>query len=237
VAADTQQSAPADSSFYGLLTEAEREELRARGIERAYRHGALIASRPGSANSVMVLVQGWAKACVISSAGETVLLRVYGRGDLIGGEALGAQQFHLETVNAVGHCACLVLPKDHFENQVSRSPGIARAFGLAMLQRAAAADRRTVARLAADAGERLAGLLTELGDRLGLTTDGKAIYLYELTQDDLAGLAGVSRSTATRELRRLRWAGLVWTGYRRIVIPDMDKLREAAGFRPSYALP
>jgi CRP-like cAMP-binding protein len=78
-------------------------------------------------------------------------------------------------------------------------------------------------------GQRLAGLLLGLAERLGGQAEGVIEIALPLSQDELASLAGTSRATVARALNAWRQRGLIRTGQRRITLTDVPGLRRAAG--------
>jgi CRP-like cAMP-binding protein len=99
----------------------------------------------------------------------------------------------------------------------------------------AAVHREWTARLGHSAAVRIAHLLCELQMRLEAvdlaTAEGFAI---DLTQADLGDMTGLTPVHVNRTLRKLREANLavVRDGY--VSIPDRGRLRDFAGFDPTY---
>ena len=216
-----------DASFYGMLASAEREELDAGARVRVYQRGYLLTVEGEPAGHVTVLLDGWAKAAFVTAAGMEAVLRLYGPGDLFGGEALLGDQARPESVTALTSCRCLVTPAARFTELLARNSGIARAFRNVMVQRLLAADRQVKARLDAP-NVRLARALIDLAYRFGAgTPDGTPIPVY-LSQEELASWIGASRATVARMLTQLRRVGVIHTGYRNIVITDLGQLNEIA---------
>jgi hypothetical protein len=66
----------------------------------------------------------------------------------------------------------------------------------------------------------------------GFQPRGKELVVgVNLTQIELGTLVGVAEITAQRGLRQLRRSGLVVTDERRLIIRDLDALRDAARVR------
>jgi CRP/FNR family cyclic AMP-dependent transcriptional regulator len=219
-------------SFDGTLAAGERARLRAGAAVRSYRPGYMLTMEGDPSSDVMVLVSGWAKAMSVTASGEEVVLRVYGPGDIFGAESALAGQPRSETVIALAECAALLLPAPRFADLLAASPGISRAFSLAMLHRAQAADEQVRLRHASPA-LRLARVLLELAGRAGTRVPDGITIPVDLTQEDLASMLGTSRSTVARTLHSLRQQGVILTGYRAITITDTDTLREIANSSPA----
>ena len=86
-----------------------------------------------------------------------------------------------------------------------------------------------------DAVERVAHLLCEIFIRLrmlGLTTGDSCDF--PLTQTDLAETLGLSVVHMNRTLQELRTRGLIVLRGKKLTIPDLERLQEAALFNPNY---
>jgi CRP-like cAMP-binding protein len=83
--------------------------------------------------------------------------------------------------------------------------------------------------------ERIAHLLVELFCRLKSVrmTQGDSCD-FPLTQNDLADAAGLTAVHVNRTLQELRRDGLIVLEHKRLTIPDLKRLAEAAMFNASY---
>jgi CRP/FNR family transcriptional regulator, cyclic AMP receptor protein len=216
-----------DSSFYGALADAERAWLRENATIRTFRPGYIMTMEQEPFSEVLIFRDGWAKATIVNQEGSEIVLRIYGPGDLLGAEAALTSQRRGETVLALTECATLQLPARRFTDLLARTPANERAFSLAMLHRAQAADEQLKLRHATvDAA--LAHVLLTLAARAGTAAPDGAAIPFDLTQEDLAGILGVSRSTVARALHWMRGSQIIHTGYRTITIADSAELRRIA---------
>jgi CRP-like cAMP-binding protein len=168
-----------------------------------------------------------AKAAFVTIAGAEAVLRLYGPGDLFGGEAILGDRTRSESVTALTSCRCLVTAAGRFTELLARSPRIVRAFRDVMVQRLLAADQQVKARLDPP-NARLAGALVDLAYPFGAgAPDGTPIPVC-LSQEELASWIGTSRATGARMLNQLRRDGVIHTRYRSIVITDLGQLNEIA---------
>lgn len=140
------------------------------------------------------------------------LLAVRGPGDIVveaGATACGAVAAH-------------AVPPSVLHDQLRDVPDGARGVEAALAARLPWEGRRGY--LGFPIGLRVARVLLDLTIRHGLADDGGA----PLTQLELAAMVGAREATTQRALRELREAGIIHTGYRRIVVVDLDRLRAAA---------
>ncbi|MFB9891273.1 Crp/Fnr family transcriptional regulator [Planobispora takensis] len=78
-------------------------------------------------------------------------------------------------------------------------------------------------------GQRLGQCVLQLGRRHGRHQDDHFEISIPITQQDLAGWAGVSRKTVERVLRSWRRRGVVATHRRKVIVPKMAMLLSMAG--------
>ncbi|MBV8702057.1 MAG: winged helix-turn-helix domain-containing protein, partial [Bradyrhizobium sp.] len=86
-----------------------------------------------------------------------------------------------------------------------------------------------------DALERVAHLLCEVFERLKLVglVEGNSCA-FPVTQMDLADASGLSIVHLNRTLQELRAAGLIILRERMLTINDLDALKDAGLFNPTY---
>jgi CRP-like cAMP-binding protein len=227
------------NSFYATLPRDARERLRAAAVTRTFQPGDRLTMEDQPSSQVMIVLSGWAKATFVTRGGDEVVLRIYGPGDLFSAEAVLAGRRCAESVTAIARCSILVLAGERFTSLLTTSPGIARAFSLAMLHRAQAADEQIKLRHTPPHVRIACGLL-ELAGRSGTQVPDGITFPLELSQEELASWLGTSRSTISRTLHSLRRRGLIRTGYRTITITGADELHQiatASGEEPRVTAP
>ena len=81
-----------------------------------------------------------------------------------------------------------------------------------------------------DAKSRIASVLVMLGKRFGLKQpDGQVEISLTMTHQEIADLAGLTRETASTELKKLNDQGVLGYGSKKLVIKDWGKLQRRAG--------
>jgi CRP/FNR family cyclic AMP-dependent transcriptional regulator len=90
------------------------------------------------------------------------------------------------------------------------------------------ANRRRSDFAAFPADIRLARLLVEIAEVGGRPRpDGSVELLVPLSQPELAAMIAIGRATVQKALHELRDRGLISTGYRRLIVTDLPRLRRA----------
>lgn len=136
---------------------------------------------------------------------------------------------------ALDRTAIAWIARDRLTGELTDHPRVADAFARSALQRLAILRERITSLGRRDAFARVAHLLCELFERLRLV-DEAADHNYRLpvTQAELGDALGLSEVHTNRMLRRLQSERLIVYEGRHLRIRDLDALKEAAAFSPSY---
>lgn len=215
--------------FWNLLPPAERWILWSLGREKEYLPGATLCAQGDPATHVFVLLDGWAKVLSVSEDGRESVLALRGAGDLVGELAGETTGFRNATVEAMVTVRALIVGYSRFSSFLDTHQAGSHAYRRVMAHRWTDADAMLRIRTVTNGGQRLAGLLLGLAERLGGQAEGVIEIALPLSQEELASLAGTSRATVTRALNGWRKRGLIRTGQRRITLTDVPGLRMAAG--------
>lgn len=139
------------------------------------------------------------------------------------------------SIGTVSPCEIALIPRRTILTLTGEHPRIARALWMCTLVDEATLREwlLNIGRRAAD--KRIAHLFCEIHARLeavGLATSGA--FELPIPQPLLADTVGLSNIHVNRSLRALREANLVTFRKHVVVIPDMLKLQDYAGFSPAY---
>lgn len=127
------------------------------------------------------------------------------------------------------------LDRDEFEQLFTSNPRITQALFWDELVTVAVQREWTLNLGQRTAYERIAHLLVEIFLRLESVgmTDGNSCD-FPLTQNDIADASGLTSVHVNRMLQELRRAGLIELQSRRLTIPDLKALKQAAMFNENY---
>jgi CRP-like cAMP-binding protein len=148
-------------------------------------------------------------------SGERLTIEVFGPGDLFG--EIAVLDGRPRTADAIiGEDAELfVLPRGEFLAHLERDPRLAIRIIELLCGRLRATNERREEMLFLPLHARLARRLTTLAEDFGAE--------LQITQDELAGLVGVTRESVNRQLREWRESGIVKLGRGRIWV-DVERL-------------
>jgi CRP/FNR family transcriptional regulator, cyclic AMP receptor protein len=203
--------------FSAVPEEAVRAVL-AIARRRTFARGEIVFHRGDPGNALHLIAKGRFAVRITTPLGSTATRAVRGRGDAFGELALVSERHErTATVQALEPAETRSVLRDDFERLRREHPSV---------------DAILVAILA----ERVTRLSEQLTEAYYLSADDRVVRrladlaeLYDgsvpLPQEALAELAGTSRATVNRVLRRLEQSGVVSLGRARTVVEQPERLR------------
>lgn len=181
-----------------------------------------------------IIVSGFAGRFKILPEGTRQILAFHIPGDFCDLHSfLLARMDH--GIEALSKCQVAKLPHEAIAAIMKRFPRLTRTLWWDTAIDAAIHREWMISMGRRSAYEQIAHLLCEMHLRLrfvGLVQDNS--FDLPINQEALGDAFGLSAVHVNRMLQALRRANLISTAGRRITIPDLDALKEAAGFDPIY---
>jgi CRP/FNR family cyclic AMP-dependent transcriptional regulator len=215
-------------SFLAKLPEASRTSLLGLGVHREYCPGKVLLREGEPTSHVFVLVTGFVKVTATTPEGNLALLAIRAAGELIGELASMDGQPRIATVTCAGRVHARLVTQPEFRHFLAGHAEVALAVGSSVGGKLRWATRRRVDFGSREVRIRLARILLELATAYGTAERAGVEIEVDLTQPELAGLVGAAEPTVHRALAGFRHAGIVDTGYRRIVVVDRARLESVA---------
>jgi CRP-like cAMP-binding protein len=212
-----------------------RTDIEALGRHRVELNAGEALIRTGEKNGEIHLVEeGWMLRMRHTPDGGRQIVNVGLPGDFLNFTTLmfGVAQFDIVAKTpALLWC----IQTETFREMMARHPGLAEALVWSNAHEESLLAERVVSLGRRDATQRLAHVLCELAVRLALIDrrpDG--VLTIPLIQEDFADILGISVIHVVRTFKRLSEIGAVDYRSRRLIVRDMGKLQEAAGFEGEY---
>lgn len=153
---------------------------------------------------------GVVKASVIARDGQERLLAVLGPGSLIGELSLIDDEPRSATISALKPCRMMHMGKQAFFRLADDNPQVYRQALRLLAQRLRGTNDSVVAQGTVTVTGRVARAFASLADGLGdECPDGRIMLSYRITQNDIAGMAGVARENASRSINELLRSGIL----------------------------
>jgi CRP-like cAMP-binding protein len=212
----------AGGGILDTLNESDRRALWASMRRRKFAKGEVLFHEGDPADSLHVIVKGHVAVQMTTEKGDTVILRVLGRDDLVGEFALLSPAPRAATVVALDPTETMLLHRDAFARLRREKPDLD-----AFLLDAAIVEVRRLSAALLDALHTPAEtrVLRRLAEVARLYPPGEPL---PFSQQDIAQLAGVTRQSANKVLSKAQERGLVRLGRGNIEIRDLEALARHA---------
>lgn len=204
------------------LPEAQLRALLSVTRRRRFARNEVVFHEGDPGDTVHLIDKGRVALRVTTPLGDTVTLRILGVGALFGELAVIAPAPRNATVVALERTETLTLHRDHFDELRRQHPGVDRVLIDALIAEVRRLSAQLLEALYVPVPRRVALRLIDLSDQYG---DGSGAVDIPLTQDDLAGLCGTSRTTVNKVLRSLEADGLVTISRGHVLVPEPNRLR------------
>ena len=224
-----------DPPLLAALTEEARASLLQRCRRRRYGRGAYLVYEGDPGDSLHVIVRGRVAVLIGGADGNPFTVALMSAGDFFGEQALlNRAAVRGATIQAIEPTETIVVGRGEFEELRQQHPEVDRLLIGVLV---AMVDRltRQVAELTDVPGTvRIYRRIVALAELYAGDAGAAAAPIeIPLTQDQLAGLAGVHLRLTSRVLGEARAAGLLDTSKRRLVVRDLEGLRQRAELGPS----
>ena len=208
------------------LPEPELRRLVAIARRRRFARGEIVFHHGDPADTLHLIVRGYFAARLETRLGDTVTMSVHGPGDAFGELALlESDQSRSSTVAALSAAETYAVRRDDFSRLRQEYPGVNEVLARLLAQRVRRTTELLTEALFVSAELRVLRRLAELASLYGAQARDTVV---PLTQLELAQLAGTSRATVNRVLRREPQQGTVSLGRNRITVVDPVRLAARA---------
>lgn len=223
------QCAVRRSALCATLHDTDLLQLAGQGTQRRLARGEMLVRAGDTGQPCANIQRGLMKISQTNPAGQEVIVGLLWPGDFVGAPFLAAAESGHDIVALTPVTLCQ-FPARAMERALTTHPAMERE----LLSRTMAELERLRARLGslarATALARVAGFLRETADRFG-PEDGETVAVIDLplSRGEMADLLGLTIETVSRQMTKLKQAGVIGLpGGRRVIIQDPDALAEAA---------
>lgn len=220
-------SLPVAADVFAAVPE---HELRAAGRRRRFDRGEVVFHRDDPGDSLHRVDSGRFAVRIITPLGDAATVALHGPGDVFGLLAvIGAEPRRTATVVALEPSETLAIAASVFRRLRDTYPAVRDAVEQLVAAQLAQTSDRLVEALYSPVKVRVLEQLEHLAGLYGDPSRGDVVI--PLSQEHLAGLAGTTRETVNRILKREEERGTVTLGRNRITV------RSALAAGPTTAPP
>jgi CRP/FNR family transcriptional regulator, cyclic AMP receptor protein len=177
---------------------------------------------------LFILKKGRVQLYEVNRDGEEVTLSVIEDGNIFGEMALTSQSPYGLYARAIEPSTVVSLRREDVEDLIRDTPDVGLRLVRELAERLHDSERRYADMVGKDVPARLATLILTLVDSEGVVSSESYRIPNHYTHERLASMIGCKRVAVTRAFRKLEGGGAVVLKDRRIVVKDMDALKDMA---------
>jgi CRP/FNR family transcriptional regulator, cyclic AMP receptor protein len=212
----------------GPLSDEKMEDLAKRAPDTFLDEGDILYTPKEGTERLFILKQGRVQLYELDESGDEITLSVVEDGNVFGEMALTGQSLKGLYVRSLTPSTVVSLRREELEYLIMNTPEVGLRLVRELAQRLHASEARYADIVGKDVPERLATLILTLVDSEGVVSSDSYRIPTHYTHEQLASMIGCKRVAVTRALSKLREDGAVELEDRRIVVKDIDALKELA---------
>lgn len=208
------------------LTDVELERITKLGSRKKFSKGGVILLEKESAASMFVIVTGKVKVVRMDEEGREVILSILGESDFFGEMAILDGLARSATVVALNKTEIFVIQRHDFLKLIHSHPIVGIALLRELTSRLRKADAQIKSLSLKDALGRVATVILQISDDIGIFRKGRVEIDDLPMQQDLANMAGTSRETVSRTLHRFIKKGQLQLQGNKLIICDYEQFKQ-----------
>lgn len=220
-----------DSRFLGVFCDLEGEaleEFNSHKTNNAYKKGQVIFYEGNRAFGLYCVFSGRVKLYKTGLEGRQQIVRIAGRGDILGYRSLFSDEPYQATAEVIEDASVCCIDKNAFFPVLAKHPALALNIIKKLAKELGTAETLATSIAQKSVRERMAELLLMLKETYGKEgKNGVRIDLH-LSREEMAEMIGVTQETAIRLLSEFKKEGLINVRERDITILDSQGLFEIA---------
>jgi CRP/FNR family cyclic AMP-dependent transcriptional regulator len=210
------------------LSDEQMEDLAKRAPDTFLDQDDILYTPKEGTERLFILKQGRVQLYEVSAEGEEITLSVIEDGNIFGEMVLTGQSLKGLHVRALTPSTVVSLRREDVEDLIRDTPEVGLRLVRDLAQRLHDSERRYADIVGKDVPARLATLIITLVDSEGVVSSESYRIPTHYTHEQLASMIGCKRVAVTRAFRKLEGGGAVELKERRIVVKDIDALKDMA---------
>ncbi|HTY09490.1 MAG TPA: Crp/Fnr family transcriptional regulator [Bacteroidota bacterium] len=211
--------------IFNELSDQELEKIAALGVRKKYKKGSIILLEEETGAALFVIISGKVKIVRMDDDGREVILSILGGSDFFGEMAILDGLTRSASVVATSKSELFMIHRRDFLKLMTDFPMVAIALLRELTGRLRKADAQIKSLSLKDAAGRVANVVLQLADEIGMFRKGR-VEIDELPlQQDLANMAGTSRETISRMIHKFIKKGYLQLQGNRLIINDYESFK------------
>jgi CRP/FNR family transcriptional regulator len=210
--------------LFSELSKAELSGIAEVAIPRSYPKGVRVFHEGDRSDACYIVRSGDLRVTREHPDGRAIALATLGPGDIFGELAMLDGEARSASVESLSECDLLALPAGDVRRLLAATPETTVKLVVALVRRLREANERISRQSFQTVPSRVAGVLSQLIAEEAPLEVREGVTI-QMTQADLAQLAGTSRESVSRFLATLERAGVVRVGRGRVTVLEPRRLR------------
>jgi CRP/FNR family cyclic AMP-dependent transcriptional regulator len=212
--------------IFGPLSDEEMEDLAKRTPDTFLEQDDVLYTPKEGTERLFVLKKGRVQLYEVNAEGDEITLSMIEDGNVFGEMALTGQSLKGLYVRALTPSTVVSLKREEVEYLIRNNPEVGLRLVRELSERLRELQLRYADIVSKDVPGRLATLILTLVDSEGLVSSESYRIPTHYTHEQLASMIGCKRVAVTRAFRKLEEGGAVRLKDRRIIVKDLDALKE-----------
>jgi CRP-like cAMP-binding protein len=211
--------------IFNELSDQELDKIAALGVRKKYKKGSIILLEEETGAALFVIITGKVKIVRMDDDGREVILSILGGSDFFGEMAILDGLTRSASVVATSKSELFMIHRRDFLRLLNDYPMVAIALLRELTGRLRKADTQIKSLSLKDAAGRVANVVLQLADEVGMFRKGR-VEIDELPlQQDLANMAGTSRETISRMIHKFIKKGYLQLQGNKLIINDYESFK------------
>jgi CRP-like cAMP-binding protein len=211
--------------IFNELSDQELDKIAALGVRKKYKKGSIILLEEETGAALFVIITGKVKIVRMDDDGREVILSILGESDFFGEMAILDGLTRSASVVATSKSELFMIHRRDFLKLLNDYPMVAIALLRELTGRLRKADTQIKSLSLKDAAGRVANVVLQLADEVGMFRKGR-VEIDELPlQQDLANMAGTSRETISRMIHKFIKKGYLQLQGNKLIINDYESFK------------
>ncbi|HUX07876.1 MAG TPA: Crp/Fnr family transcriptional regulator [Acidobacteriota bacterium] len=216
--------------FFEGLGSHHMEQLSDAAVVLTLDKGEVVYLPGEQSDHLYIVAEGRIKVSKLSETGKELTLAYHEPGEIFGEHTLLDGQPRRTMAVALLRSRIWAVPRENCLALARASSAFALRIGTIIGRRRHELENRMEKLVFRDVPARLAFQILWLADKYGVEKDGSLEIELQLSQMELANMIGATRETTSTALNELKREGILQTSHRKIIIKDLQRLKELEEF-------
>jgi len=215
------------NSFFCSLSSEELRDLSINKTYGEYAKGQIIFNEGKRPQALYCIYEGQVKLYKLGEGGKEQIIRLAGKGDIIGYRSLISHEKYSCTASTLKTAQICQVSINSFDSVIKRSSALNYKLLKLLSKDIKTTENKIVKISQKTVQERIAEVLFIMHQTFGTHEDGKTLQA-NLTRKEIGDMAGVTTETTVRKLSDFNRDGIIVIDSRKIIVPDPSQLLRIA---------